>query len=66
MALGKCMTFQGDIDTLQKTSDKYEKRIQRLERKVFYYNIIIPLYIVIATTLLGIFFKLIYDHILVR
>jgi len=53
--------MQNELDEATKKLDKLEKQVKRMDRKLFYLLIVIPLYVAAASIVIGVTFKMVLD-----
>ena len=53
--------MQNELDNATKKLEQVEKQVKRMDRKLFYLLIVIPLYVAAASIVIGIIFKMVLD-----
>ena len=53
--------MQNELDNATKKLEQLEKQVKRMDRKLFYLLIVIPLYVAAASVVIGIIFKMVLD-----
>ena len=53
--------MQNELDDATKKLEQLEKQVKRMDRKLFYLLIVIPLYVAAASVVIGFIFKMVLD-----